>query len=299
MNNNSSEQRHEIDQYLREDRMPHIWCPGCGLGSVLHCFLNALVKTGIDMDKVVVVSGIGCTGRVAGYVKLDSFHTTHGRAIPFATGLKVANPELEVVVFSGDGDLVAIGGNHLIHAARRNLDMLVLCVNNFNYGMTGGQLGPTTPLEARTTTSPIGNYERPFNVPYLATASGAVYVARWTSMHVRRLEQTINEALQRRGFRFIEVIAPCPPVYGRMNRQPTGMDQMRYYRENSIIRHGADPKEVDIDLNGKIVVGKFIDIERPTYADLQDEIIQRAFGPEAPKREPAKKEATAAGSTPK
>ena len=299
MNNNSSDQRHEIDQYLREDRMPHIWCPGCGLGSVLHCFLNALVKTGIDMDKVVVVSGIGCTGRVAGYVKLDSFHTTHGRAIPFATGLKVANPELEVVVFSGDGDLVAIGGNHLIHAARRNLDMLVLCVNNFNYGMTGGQLGPTTPLEARTTTSPIGNYERPFNVPYLATASGAVYVARWTSMHVRRLEQTINEALQRRGFRFIEVIAPCPPVYGRMNRQPTGMDQMRYYRENSIIRHGADPKEVDIDLNGKIVVGKFIDIERPTYADLQDEIIQRAFGPEAPKREPAKKEATAAGSTPK
>jgi len=299
MNNNSSEQRHEIDQYLREDRMPHIWCPGCGLGSVLHCFLNALVKTGIDMDKVAVVSGIGCTGRVAGYVKLDSFHTTHGRAIPFATGLKVANPELEVVVFSGDGDLIAIGGNHLIHAARRNLDMLVLCVNNFNYGMTGGQLGPTTPVSARTTTSPIGNYERPFNVPYLATASGAVYVARWTSMHVRRLEQTINEALQRRGFRFIEVIAPCPPVYGRMNRQPTGMDQMRYYRENSIIRHGADPKEVDIDLNGKIVVGKFIDIERPTYADLQDEIIQRAFGPEAPKREPAKKEATAAGSTPK
>ena len=299
MNNNNSEQRHEIDQYLREDRMPHIWCPGCGLGSVLHCFLNALVKTGIDMDKVVVVSGIGCTGRVAGYVKLDSFHTTHGRAIPFATGLKVANPELEVVVFSGDGDLVAIGGNHLIHAARRNLDMLVLCVNNFNYGMTGGQLGPTTPVSARTTTSPIGNYERPFNVPYLAAASGAVYVARWTSMHVRRLEQTLNEALQRRGFRFIEVIAPCPPVYGRMNRQPTGMDQMRYYRENSIIRHGADPKEVDIDLNGKIVVGKFIDIERPTYADLQDEIIQRAFGPEAPKREPAKKEATAAGSMPK
>jgi len=299
MNHNGSEQKHEIDQYLREDRMPHIWCPGCGLGSVLHCFLSALVKTGIDIDKVAVVSGIGCTGRVAGYVKLDSFHTTHGRAIPFATGLKVANPELHAVVFSGDGDLIAIGGNHLIHAARRNIDMTIICVNNFNYGMTGGQLGPTTPLAARTTTSPIGNYERPFNVPYLAAASGAVYVARWTSLHVRRLEQTINEALLRRGFKFIEVITPCPPVYGRMNRQPTGMDQMRYYRENSIIRHGADPKEVDIDLNGKIVVGKFIDIERPTYADLQDEIIQRAFGPEAPKREPAKKEATAAGSTPK
>ncbi len=299
MNHNGSEQKHEIDQYLREDRMPHIWCPGCGLGSVLHCFLSALVKTGIDIDKVAVVSGIGCTGRVAGYVKLDSFHTTHGRAIPFATGLKVANPELHAVVFSGDGDLIAIGGNHLIHAARRNIDMTIICVNNFNYGMTGGQLGPTTPLAARTTTSPIGNYERPFNVPYLAAASGAVYVARWTSMHVRRLEQTITEALLKRGFKFIEVIAPCPVAYGRMNRQPTGLDQMRYYQENSIIRHGADPKDVDIDLNGKIIVGKFIDIERPTYSDLQEGVEQKAFGPEVPRRNTSKKEATVAGSTPK
>ncbi|GAH82010.1 unnamed protein product, partial [marine sediment metagenome] len=157
------------------------------------------------------------------------------------------------------GDLIAIGGNHLIHAARRNVDMTIICVNNFNYGMTGGQLGPTTPLEARTTTSLIGNYERPFSLPYLAAASGAVYVARWTSMHVRRLEQTITEALLKRGFRFIEVISPCPTTYGRRNRQPTGLDQMRYYRESSIIRHGADTKDVDIDLNGKIIVGKFIE----------------------------------------
>ena len=299
MNDNGSEQKNEIAQYLREDRMPHIWCPGCGLGSILHCFLSALVETGIDMDKVVVVSGIGCTGRVAGYVKLDSFHTTHGRAIPFATGLKVANPELHVVVFSGDGDLIAIGGNHLIHAARRNIDMTVICVNNFNYGMTGGQLGPTTPLDARTSTSPIGNYEWPFNVPHLVAASGAVYIARWTSMHVRRLEQTIAEASLKKGFKFIEVIAPCPTVYGRMNRQPTGMDQMRYYRENSVIRHGADPKEVDIDLNGKIIVGKFVDIERPTYAELQEGIQQKISGPEVPKGEAAKKEAKVAVSTSK
>lgn len=299
MNQNTSEQKHYIDQYLREDRMPHIWCPGCGLGSILHCFLSSLIKTGIDMDKVVVVSGIGCTGRVAGYVKLDSFHTTHGRAIPFATGLKLANPELHVVVFSGDGDLIAIGGNHLIHAARRNVDMTIICVNNFNYGMTGGQLGPTTPLEARTTTSLIGNYERPFSLPYLAAASGAVYVARWTSMHVRRLEQTITEALLKRGFRFIEVIAPCPTTYGRRNRQPTGLDQMRYYRENSIIRHGADTKDVDIDLNGKIIVGRFIDIERPTYSDLLDKAAQKAFGTELPKRDTSKEEATIAVSAPK
>ena len=299
MNQNGPDEKNYIGQYLRQDRMPHIWCSGCGLGSVLHCFLSSLLKTGIDMDKVVVVSGIGCTGRAAGYVKLDSFHTTHGRAIPFATGLKIANPELHVVVFSGDGDLIAIGGNHLIHAARRNIDMTVICVNNFNYGMTGGQLGPTTPLEARTTTSPIGNYERPFSLPYLAAASGAVYVARWTSMHVRRLEQTITEALLKRGFRFIEVIAPCPTTYGRRNRQPTGLDQMKYYRENSIIRHGADPKDVDIDLNGKIIVGKFIDVERPTYSDLLDEVVQRAFGTELPKGDTPKKETTVAVSTPK
>ena len=296
MNHDVSEQTQEMAQYLREDRMPHIWCPGCGLGSVLHCFLSALVKTDIDADKVCVVSGIGCTGRAAGYVQLDSFHTTHGRAIPFATGLKVANPELQVVVFSGDGDLVAIGGNHLIHAARRNIDMTIICVNNFNYGMTGGQLGPTTPLDARTATSPIGNYERPFNIPYLAAASGATYVARWTSMHVRRLEQTINESLLKRGFKFIEIIAPCPTVYGRMNRQPTGMDQMRYYQENSVIQHGADPKDVDIDLNGKIIVGKFIDIDLPTYGDLQLRVEQKAFGPEKSKSEAVKKKAATAAS---
>ena len=298
MNQKDSDERHYIDQYLREDRMPHIWCPGCGLGSILHCFLSSLIKSGIDMDKVVVVSGIGCTGRAAGYVKLDSFHTTHGRAIPFATGLKMANPELHVVVFSGDGDLAAIGGNHLIHAARRNIDMLIICVNNFNYGMTGGQLGPTTPLAARTQTSPIGNYERPFNLPYLAAASGAVYVARWTVMHIRRLEQAIIEALPKRGFRFLEVISPCPTAYGRRNRQPTGLDQMKYYRENSVIKHGVHPKDVDIDLNGEIIVGKFIDMERPTYADLHDEVVQKAFGTELPKEDTSKEEATVAGSAP-
>ena len=274
-------QHPHMDAYLREDRLPHIWCPGCGLGSILHCFLGGLIKSKLPLDKVSVVSGIGCTGRVAGYVKLDSFHTTHGRAIPFATGLKLANPELKVVVFSGDGDLVAIGGNHLIHAARRNIDMTIICVNNFNYGMTGGQLGPTTPLVARTTTSPYGNFERPFNLPYLAAASGAVYVARWTSMHVRRLEKAITEALLKKGFSFVEVISPCPTVYGRMNRQPTGMDQMNYYHDNSVIKHGLDPREADIDFNGSIIVGKFVDIERPTFSDLQAEILGKIQEPAA------------------
>lgn len=254
---------HPLDAYLRVDRLPHIWCAGCGLGTILSSFLRSMLETGFNVEKVAMVSGIGCTGRAAGYVKLDSFHTTHGRAIPFATGLKLANPELKVVVFSGDGDLAAIGGNHLIHACRRNIDMTVICVNNFNYGMTGGQLGPTTPWSARTTTSRRGNIEYGFNLPYLAAASGAVYVARWTIAQIRQLERTIKEALLKRGFSFIEVVTPCPTYYGRMNRQVTGLDQMRYYRANSVVRHGADPSEIAIDLNGQIIVGKFIDIERP------------------------------------
>jgi 2-oxoglutarate ferredoxin oxidoreductase subunit beta len=256
-----------IDKYLRLDRMPHIWCPGCGIGPVLGCFLRAIDRTKINADKTSVVSGIGCTGRVAGYVKLDSFHTTHGRAIPFATGLKLGNPDLNVVVFSGDGDLVAIGGNHLIHAARRNIDMTVICVNNFNYGMTGGQVGPTSPLQARTTTTPYGNYEFPFNIPYLIAASGASYVARWTVIHIRQLEKAIAEAMIKPGFSFIEVISPCPPVYGKMNKEPKGTDSMHLYQERSVIRNGADPKEVDIDSTGQIVVGKFVDIDRPTLSN--------------------------------
>jgi len=263
-------EKHPLDAYLRADRLPHIWCPGCGLGVILNCFLRGLLKSGLALDKVAVVSGIGCAGRAAGYIKLDSFHTTHGRAIPFATGLKLANPGLKVVVFSGDGDLVAIGGNHFIHAARRNIDMSVLCVNNFIYGMTGGQLGPTTPLTARTTTSPYGNIEEPFNIPYLAAACGAVYVARWTTAQVRRLEKTITEALLKKGFSLVEVISPCPTYYGRMNNQTTGLEQMKYFRRNSIIKPGISPKHVGIEFNGQIVMGKFVDIERPPIPNLKD-----------------------------
>jgi len=264
-----------IEKYLRQDRMPHIWCSGCGIGPAVSCFLRAIDRAEIDPDKIALISGIGCTGRVAGYVKLDSFHTTHGRAIPFATGLKLAQPELKVVVFSGDGDLVAIGGNHLIHAARRNIDMTVICVNNFNYGMTGGQVGPTSPLEARTTTTPYGNFEPPFNLPYLASASGASYVARWTVLHLRELERAIAEAMIKPGFSFIDVIAPCPPIYGRMNKKPKPLDAMYYYQEKTTIQHGVDPKEADITLNGPIMVGKFVDIERPTFQDRLNHVISK------------------------
>ncbi len=264
-----------IDCYLRVDRMPHIWCAGCGIGMATNCFVRGIERAGLDADKVAVVSGIGCSGRVAGYVKFDSFHTTHGRALPFATGLKLGNPELNVVVFSGDGDIAAIGGNHLIHSARRNMDITVICINNFNYGMTGGQMGPTTPLEARSTTSPYGNIEYPFNLPYLAAASGAVYVARWTVLHLQQLERSIAEALVKPGFSFIEVLSPCPPVYGRMNKRSKGIDEMHHYQEKSIVRNGADPKEAEITFGGPIVVGKFVDIERTTFGERQRKLLDK------------------------
>jgi 2-oxoglutarate ferredoxin oxidoreductase subunit beta len=231
-----------------------------------------------------MVSGIGCSGRGAGYVKLDSYHTTHGRAIPFATGMKLANPELNVVVFSGDGDLFAIGGNHFIHAARRNVDLTVVCVNNFNYGMTGGQVAATTPLMAKTTTTPVGNPDTPFNLPLLAYASGATYVARWTILHTRDLTESIGEALQNRGFSFIEVLAPCPVNYGRRNKE-SGLDSLKIYQERSIIRNDAQPWELDIDFERGIILGKFIELERPTCTDRYDstcrpkEILEGEKGP--------------------
>ena len=267
-----------IERYLRQDRLPHIWCPGCGIGIAVSCFLRAIDRSNTEPDKIALVSGIGCSGRVAGYVKLDSFHTTHGRAIPFATGLKLANPALSVVVFSGDGDLAAIGGNHLIHAARRNIDMTVICINNFNYGMTGGQVGPTAPFECRTTTTPYGNFEFPFNLPYLVSASGASYIARWTVLHVRELEESIAEAMTKPGFSFIEAISPCPPVYGRMNEQPSGLDTMHYYQERSVMRNEADPKDADIELNGPIMVGKFVDKTCPTLWDHLCQLPDKAAG---------------------
>jgi pyruvate/2-oxoacid:ferredoxin oxidoreductase beta subunit len=190
-----------IEEYLRMDRMPHIWCPGCGIGTTVNCFVRALQTSGLDLDKVAVVSGIGCTGRVAGYMNLDSFHTTHGRAIPFATGLKLANPEMKVVVYSGDGDLTAIGGNHFIHAARRNMDLTVILINNMIYGMTGGQVAPTTPVGATASTTPHGNFEETFNLPFLAESCGAVYVLAGQPTMSGTLQNPSRKRWERRDFR--------------------------------------------------------------------------------------------------
>ena len=266
---------HPLDRLIRADRLPHIWCPGCGIGIIMRCYAQAILESGIPEEQHVVVSGIGCSGRVAGYMNIDSYHTTHGRAIPFAVGLKLANPELMVTVFSGDGDLTAIGGNHLIHAARRNIDLKVVCVNNFNYGMTGGQVGPTTPRGARGTTAPYGNPEMPFNLPYLMAAAGANYVSRWTTIHVRQTKDDILHTFNHPGFTFIEVLAPCPIGFGKSNNIQDGLEEMELYRDRCVLVSNGDVRAEDLAIDLRedlpIHIGNFINLDKPAYRPISVE----------------------------
>ncbi len=272
------EPQNPVERLLRINRMPHIWCPGCGIGTSVNCFARALDRIKIPHDDVAIISGIGCTGRVAGYLNLDSVHTTHGRAIPFATGLKLAAPRLKVVVYSGDGDLIAIGGNHFIHAARRNADITVICINNFTYAMTGGQVGPTTPLDAIATTTPFGNFERPFNLVHLAESSGAVYVARWTTYHVRQATKAIAEALNKEGFAFVEILAPCPTLYSRRNRLGDGLAMQKFFKKAAIKKDGADTANAGVGFQEGFLVGKFVDRDRPLWREQHDEVMKQRLG---------------------
>jgi 2-oxoglutarate ferredoxin oxidoreductase subunit beta len=278
MSNNLVHPNNPVEPFLRSERMPHIWCPGCGIGTTVNCFSRALIESATDVNEMAIVSGIGCTGRVAGYVNLDSFHTTHGRAIPFATGLKLANPSRQVVVYSGDGDLFAIGGNHLIHAARRNIDLKVICVNNLIYAMTGGQTGPATPNDVITSTAPYGTFDPAFNLPYLVEASGAVFVARWTTFHVRQITKTLQEMFKKKGFCFLEIVSPCPTLYQRRNKMGDGLDTMKYYKAMSKLKNGEDTKNVALSRQGEIIVGKFVDRERPNYMELMKHKLQESLG---------------------
>ncbi len=257
-----------VEDLLRQDRIPTIWCPGCGIGTTVNSFAHALLGLGIDLKKTSIVSGIGCSGRVSGYMNLDSFHTTHGRAIPFATGLKLANPELNVIVYSGDGDLTSIGGNHLIHAARRNIDLMVVCVNNMIYAMTGGQAAATTPGTSMSTTTPYGAFEPELNMPQLVDAAGACFVARWTAFHVKQLERTMAKALNKKGFRFIEVLSPCPTYYQRKNNLGDALAAMVDYKKRSKIKNGCNTWETALLPGGDIIVGEFVDREREDYLTL-------------------------------
>lgn len=262
-------QHHVNDDAIRSERLPNIWCPGCGIGIVVGAYVRAIQKSTIPRDRHISISGIGCTGRVSGYLDLDSYHTTHGRAVPFATGMAVVRPDLEITVIAGDGDLGVIGGNHLIHAARRNVDMNVIMVNNFNYGMTGGQHGGTTPLGAKTHTTPYGNVESPFNVPYLVAAAGASFVARWTALHVRQVTAAIRRMMEVKGFAFMEVISPCPPTFGEFNGFPDPLDMMNYFKDKAVVDHNADLSQIGVTARPEdsVVVGNFVDRKRPSYQE--------------------------------
>jgi len=269
---------YEVDpkKYLRVETLPHIWCAGCGNGILLQCFVRTLAACDIDPDKLIVISGIGCAGRITTYIDACCVHTTHGRTLPFATAVSLCRPDAHVVVISGDGDLAAIGGNHLIHAARRNVDVLVICVNNFNYGMTGGQYGPTTPEGSHTKTTPYGTFEPPFNLVDLVASAGAAFVARWTAAHPVQMIQTLIRAFNKKGFRFIEYVSPCPEYFGRLNKMGKPQQMLRVLKQVSVVKHGVDPSEATMNPFNRIVVGEFLERTRPTFTDKLREVVERA-----------------------
>ncbi|AIF69531.1 2-oxoglutarate synthase [Palaeococcus pacificus DY20341] len=272
--------KYDMAKYLRKEALPTALCPGCGGGTVLNAFANAVDQLKIDPKDLVMVSGIGCSAWIASpYFLADTLHTTHGRAIAFATGVKVGLPDKKVVVISGDGDLAGIGGNHLIHAARRNVDITVILVNNFIYGMTGGQVGPTTPFGANTTTSPYGNIEHPINISETIAAAGASYVARWTTFHVYQLIESIKKALQVKGFSLVEVVSQCPVQFGRRNRMKTPAEMLRWFQKNSVPISKAKNMSPE-ELEGKIVIGEIISRERPEFTEELNKIIEKLGGGE-------------------
>ena len=229
-----------VHLYMRIDHLPQIWCPGCGNGVIMRDVAVAIDELIHDEDNpikredIVIVSGIGCSSRAAGYLDFNSIHTTHGRAIAFATGIKMANPRLHVIVLTGDGDCSAIGGNHLIHAARRNLGLTVICFNNDIYGMTGGQYSPTTPNGDRATTAPYGNVDRPFDIANLASGAGASFSARGDVYHARETIDIIKQAIRHKGFSLVDVYSICPTYYGRKNKKGDAVEMLKWQKDNLV-----------------------------------------------------------------
>lgn len=257
----------KVLEYLRFDkRFPTIWCPGCGNGVVMRAIIEAAITLELDKDNIAMVSGIGCVSRMPGYVDFNTLHIMHGRAIPAATGIKLARPDMTVVAVMGDGDALAIGGNHLIHAARRNLDLTAIIVNNFVYGMTGGQVSPSTPQGSLTTTSPHGNFEREFDTCELMKAAGAVFVARTTVHHVKQLAEFVTKAINKKGFSVVEVISNCHILYGRYNKLGGAIEMLEWIKEKTIPleRAKTEPPE---KLKGKIITGIFQETEAEEYTE--------------------------------
>lgn len=263
-------------KYYRDGKLPHIWCPGCGHGILLNALIRAIDELGLDKDKVCVVSGIGCSSRATGYIDFNTVHTTHGRALAYATGIKHANPDLTVIVVTGDGDCSAIGGNHLIHACRRNIDITTICFNNNIYGMTGGQYSPTTPTGEFGTTAPYGNIDRTFDLCDLAKGSGATYVGRSTAYHAKELTKLIKNGIENKGFSFVEGISVCPTCYGRKNKKGNAVKMLTYLKDNCVNKKVVDKKPELAE--GKIVIGEFYNKSMPEYTECYKEIIDRCQG---------------------
>ena len=264
-----------VKKYLRLDKMPTVWCPGCGHGIIMGSLLRALELRGRSKDDIALVSGIGCSGRTPGYVDVHTLHTTHGRAIAFATGIKMMNPEMSVIVVMGDGDCAAIGGNHFIHAARRNMDITAVVYNNGIYGMTGGQVSPTTPYDAFATTAPYGQMEPPFDIVELALGAGATYVARSSVHNVPKLDELIVKGIKNNGFSVIDVITPCPIAYGRRNKLTADpMKNMQWVKEVTVPRKKAEEMS-EKELRGKWITGVFRDVEHVGLVNLYIELEEK------------------------
>lgn len=263
---------------MRIKRLPHIWCPGCGHGILMRDVCQAISNLGLDEDKVTIVSGIGCSSRAAGYMDFNTLHTTHGRAIAFATGIKMAKPDMHVIVVTGDGDAAAIGGNHLIHACRRNIDITVVVFNNEIYGMTGGQYSPTTPTGEKGTTAPYGNIDGVFDIPKLAEAAGATYTARGDCYHAVQMIKLIENGIKHKGISVIEGVSICPTYYGRKNHKGSAVNMMHWQEQNCIdVKKAA--KMSPEELEGKILIGEMSRIEgRPEYTEEYQKIIDRVGG---------------------
>lgn len=256
-----------VHRYLRmDDRMPHVWCPGCGIGIMFSALIHVAEELKIPRNRLLMASGIGCTSRMPGYLDADTFHVLHGRALAAATGVKLVRPDMEVIVVGGDGDMLAIGGNHFIHTARRNIGITCILLNNFTYAMTGGQQSPTTPEEMFATTAPYGVIDPPSDACNLAVASGAAFVARTTVYNFVHLKRMIKTALGHKGFRLVEVVAQCPTLFGRLNRISAAKDLLKWIKEHTVSRETAE-KMTSQELEDKIATGVFVDREVEEYSE--------------------------------
>jgi len=263
-----------VQRFCREG-VKRIWCAGCGNGIILGAVVRAIYKTGLDQDRMAFLSGIGCSGRSSAYVNFDVMQTPHGRTLPCATGIKLARPEMKVIIITGDGDAVAIGGNHFIHAARRNIDITMVIANNMIYGMTGGQVAPTTLEGDYAATAPYGNIEPPFDICRLAEAAGATYVARGTTYHIMQTISYIEKALLNKGFSVVEVVSQCPTQYGRLNRVGNAVEMLKWFKETTIFKDKAQELRPE-ELPEKIIIGEFAKKSRPEFTEEYAKLIEKA-----------------------